>query len=142
MVIFKKCWNETINVPRSALPHELDSVRNGLGNKIFSAVAQVAQSGRLLRMIRKDKRDPFNGRRQTFNQMTQQRQVLEGVNKSVTIEAIHSMIGQRVAIDKERLFSGKAVRVECPITGIHRVRAIATSESEYTITVETIAKLD
>ena len=93
-------------------------------------------------MIRKDKTDPFNGRRQSFNQMTQQRQVLKGVNKSVTIEAIHSMVGQRVAIDKERLFAGKAVRVECPRTGIHRVRAIATSESEYTITVETIAKLD
>ena len=138
----KKCWNENISVPRGVQPHELDAVRNGLDNRIFSAVAQAAQSGRLLRMIRKDKRDPFNGRRQSFNQMNQQRQVLKGVNKSVTIEAIHSMVGQRVAIDKERLFAGKTVRVECPRTGIHRVRAIATSESEYTITVETIAKLD
>ncbi len=180
----QKCWFEDVQIPRGVTPVELQSVAQGLDNRVHMAISSAVLSSngnpittgytvpppapspihhiayRLKGHIHVPHRASHfvrahaphrvinrhvvpvhhfakrRGRRlstDNFNDIINHTvQELKGVPKASVVDAIHSMIGKKVDLDKAKLLFGKAIR-----KGAHLIQALR-SESGYTVKIDSL----
>lgn len=130
-----KCRMVPHSVPRGVNMHELEQATRGLDHIAFHAVASA--SGRLLRMVHKFKKN--NVAKHNFSKLSAHDvQELKGVPKASILEAVYSLIGERVPVSKTHLFAGKTIRVSSKNRTYKEISA-KKARKGYTIQVHTVS---
>ena len=127
---FKKCWNEKIKVPRGLFPHEFTVALQGLENTLFYQVANKVASGRLLRRV---------GKSHTAVQSSEVYQSIQGVDLSQLFDAIYSLMGQEVQLDKQSVLKGDPVTVATSDGREHTIKTVQEEENKREVQVWTKA---
>ena len=127
---FKRCWNENIRVPRGLHPGEFQLVLQGLENTLYNQVANKVASGRLLRRA---------GKTSTAVQTSEVYQSIQGVEISQLFDAIDSLVGQEVQLDKQSVLKGEQVKVTTNDGREHTIKTVQESENMREVQVWTKA---
>ena len=128
---FKKvCSWEDSKVPRGVFPNELNTLRQGLQNILYNKLSRtVLGQSRRLQMTEKLLR-PSQRRADSY-------QSIEGVDLSQLFDAINSLVGQELPLERSELLRGDEVAVITSDGRKHTVQVVPESDSSVEVKVWT-----
>lgn len=125
----KRCWKEDVRIPRGLFPHEFTVVLQGLENTLYSAIAGRVAGRRLLAQVADN-----SVQAQKIHDVYQS---IEGVQEDQLFDAISSLVGEEISVDKNALLRGEEVAVTTSNGQSHTVQVLPSSESSVEIKVWT-----
>ena len=125
----KKCWDEDVRTPRGLHPNDFRDVLQGLENTLYNAIAARVAGRRLLRQV--------TDQSVQSEQIHDMYQSIEGVQESQLFDAIYSLIGEEIAVEKSAVLRGDEVAVTTSNGQKHLIKVSAGAESSVEVKVWT-----
>lgn len=125
----KKCWWEDVRVPRGLHPDEFRTVLQGLENTLYNAIAARVAGRRLLRQV--------TDQSVQSEQIHDMFQSIGGVQESQLFDAIYSLVGEQVAVEKSAVLRGEEVAVTTSNGQKHLIKVSSGADSSVEVKVWT-----